>query len=84
MYNKATSILACMLVLLLQIFVFNSAYAFQDTEISGTVTDASTGETLPGVNVVLQGTETGTATNLDGEYQLSVPESSLDGGILVF
>lgn len=84
MYSKATSIIACMLVLLLQCFAVNSAFAFQEAEISGTVTDASTGETLPGVNVILQGTETGTATNLDGEYELSVPESELSGGILVF
>lgn len=84
MYNKATSIIACMLVLLLQVFVFNSAYAFQDTEISGTVTDASTGETLPGVNVVLQGTETGTSTDIDGRYLVSVPESEMETGVLVF
>lgn len=84
MYSKATSIIACMLVFLLQCFAVSSAFAFQEVEISGTVTDASTGETLPGVNVVLQGTETGTATNLDGEYQLSVPESEMTGGILVF
>lgn len=40
--------------------------------ISGTVTDAVTGETLPGVNVLVKGTSTGTATNVDGVYELTV------------
>ncbi|MDZ7690833.1 MAG: TonB-dependent receptor plug domain-containing protein [Balneolaceae bacterium] len=38
--------------------------------VQGTVTDASTGETLPGVNVVFKGTAVGTATDADGNYSL--------------
>ncbi|MDR9419150.1 TonB-dependent receptor domain-containing protein [Gracilimonas sp.] len=38
--------------------------------ISGTVVDAETGETLIGVNVIIQGTAKGTATNLDGKYTI--------------
>ena len=34
----------------------------------GTVSDAETGEPLPGVNVVLTGTARGTATDLDGNF----------------
>jgi iron complex outermembrane receptor protein len=41
--------------------------------VQGTVTDASTGETLPGANVSIQGTTTGTSTNANGEYELRVP-----------
>jgi len=41
--------------------------------VRGTVVDASTGESLPGVNIVVMGTETGTATDLDGNFTLSVP-----------
>lgn len=37
-------------------------------QIRGTITDADTGETLPGVNVVIDGTSQGAATNLDGQY----------------
>lgn len=43
------------------------------TPISGTVTDASSGETLPGVNVLVKGTSIGTATNADGAFELDVP-----------
>lgn len=41
--------------------------------ISGTVTDASSGETLPGVNILVKGSSTGTSTNASGEYQLDAP-----------
>ena len=40
----------------------------QTGKIQGTVTDASTGEPLPGVNVVVVGTGLGTATDVDGNY----------------
>jgi len=49
--------------------------------VSGTVTSAEDGSAVPGVNVVLKGTTTGTTTDLDGNYRLSVPE---EGGTLVF
>ncbi|MCC5942079.1 MAG: SusC/RagA family TonB-linked outer membrane protein [Balneolaceae bacterium] len=41
--------------------------------IRGTVVDARTGELLPGVNIVIQGTTSGTTTNIDGEFELNVP-----------
>ncbi len=39
--------------------------------ISGTVTDAESGMPLPGANVIVVGTVTGTATDVDGRYTLS-------------
>ncbi|MFH5834108.1 SusC/RagA family TonB-linked outer membrane protein [Halalkalibaculum sp. DA384] len=41
--------------------------------VSGTVTDAQTGETLPGVNVLVKGTTTGTSTDSEGGFELGVP-----------
>ncbi|MEL7834805.1 TonB-dependent receptor [Fodinibius sp. Rm-B-1B1-1] len=44
------------------------------TSVSGTVIDAETGETLPGVNITVKDMpERGTATNIDGEFTLNVP-----------
>jgi len=44
-------------------------------EVSGTVTDAETGEPLPGVNVrATQEPSIGTSTNQEGEYTLVVPD----------
>ena len=48
---------------------------FQDT-VRGTVVDAQTGESLPGVNILVQGTSVGTTTNADGEFSLNIPEGA--------
>lgn len=45
-------------------------------EVSGTVSDASNGELLPGVNIVVKGTTSGTSTNTNGEFNLTVSSSS--------
>jgi TonB-linked SusC/RagA family outer membrane protein len=45
----------------------------QSRTVSGRVTSADDGSGLPGVNVSVKGTTTGTATNADGNYALSVP-----------
>ena len=42
----------------------------QTGRIVGTVTDAQTGDPLPGANIVLQGTSRGTASNPEGQYTL--------------
>ena len=52
----------------------------QNIQVKGTVTDASTGEVIPFASVSLKGTMTGIATDLDGNYQLTVPSN----GVLVF
>lgn len=44
--------------------------------ITGTVTDAESGETLPGVNVVEKGTLNGTLTNIEGKYTITVSDTA--------
>ena len=46
---------------------------FAQFQVSGSVTDASTGDKLVGANVIVEGTETGTSTDIDGNYSLTVP-----------
>ena len=48
----------------------------QDRTISGTVTGADSGEALPGVNVIVKGTNQGTVTDIEGNYNLSVAEGA--------
>jgi TonB-dependent starch-binding outer membrane protein SusC len=48
----------------------HAAFA-QDRVVSGTVTDES-GSPMPGVNVLLKGTSSGTATDVNGQYKLTV------------
>jgi TonB-linked SusC/RagA family outer membrane protein len=52
----------------------------QNTKIEGTVTDASNSEPLIGVSIIVKGTTTGTVTDLNGNYSLSVPPK----GTLIF
>lgn len=48
-------------------------------EISGTVTDMETGETIPGVNISVPGTNIGTTTDMNGEYELDdVPDDATE------
>jgi TonB-linked SusC/RagA family outer membrane protein len=42
----------------------------QQVSVTGTVTDAGSKESLPGVNVVVKGTTNGTTTNMNGKYTL--------------
>ncbi len=42
-------------------------------QVTGTVSDASSGETLPGVNIAIKGTTQGTSTDNEGNYELTVP-----------
>lgn len=46
---------------------------FNQYKVHGTVIDASTDETMPGVNVVIKGTTRGTSTDQNGNYELVVP-----------
>lgn len=49
------------------------------TTIRGTVTDAETNDLMPGVNVLVKNTTTGTVgttTDFDGNYELQIPEGS--------
>ena len=48
----------------------------QEIEISGQVTDAESGEPLPGVNIVVEGTTTGATTDMDGNYTLEAPSNA--------
>ena len=52
----------------------------QKKEISGTVKD-SKGISVPGVSVIVKGTSTGTVTDADGKFRLSIP---INAKILVF
>jgi TonB-linked SusC/RagA family outer membrane protein len=51
-----------------------------ELQVSGTVTD-DTGQSLPGVNVILKGSTNGATTDIDGKYSITVPDGN---GILIF
>ena len=67
-------------MLMLAFVLVHYTYA-QERAITGTVTSAEDGGPLPGVNVILKGTTTGTVTNIEGKYRLNVPN---DAEVLLF
>ena len=68
---------------LLTFFLFLSGFSLvmaQTNTVTGTVTSQEDGAPLPGVNVLVEGTTTGTQTDFDGNYTIEAAE----GDILVF
>ena len=60
----------------LLLIVFSFSAMAQVTKVRGTVTDASTGEPIPFVNVYFKGTTIGTSTDLDGTYSIETRYAS--------
>ncbi len=55
-----------------------STFAQEPIQVSGNISDAKTNEPLIGVSILVAGTNTGTVTNFDGDFELSVaPNSTL-------
>ncbi|WP_350213915.1 TonB-dependent receptor [Gracilimonas sp.] len=77
---KKLRLLSSILVLLL---FATTGYIHAQT-VSGIVTSAEDGQTLPGITVLLQGTNTGVATNLEGEYEINLNSDQFENGTLVF
>ena len=62
------------------VLLFPVIMSAQDV-INGRVTDRLTGSELPGVTVLVKGTSTGTATDFDGNFELSVDDPN---AVIVF
>ncbi len=55
----------------LLILLLGSTAFGQTLRITGTVTDAGDGSTLPGVSILIKGTSQGTVTDINGRYELN-------------
>jgi TonB-linked SusC/RagA family outer membrane protein len=70
----------CLLLVIL-LYCIQPSIKAQTNVISGIVTSADDGSTLPGVAIIVKGTTTGTTTDFDGKYTLNIPA---DTKVLVF
>src|ERR1035437_1328189 len=61
--------------------VIQSTLLQQQHKITGTITDASTGESIVGVNIVVEGTQIGVISNANGKFEINVPNSN---SVLIF
>lgn len=55
----------------------NLAVYQQDQKLKGQVIDATTGEPVIGVNVLVKGSTNGTITDIDGKYELNAPAGAI-------
>ena len=58
------------------IFLVAGASALAQQTVSGRVTSSVDGSPLPGVSVLVKGTTTGTSTDADGRFTISVPDNN--------
>lgn len=65
----------CFAIFLFSCFLYSSLAYAQSRNISGTVTSSEDGGAVPGVNILVKGTNTGTVTDVNGNYNISVPSS---------
>ena len=57
------------------LFSFHNVQA--QTTVTGTVTDAISGMSLPGANVIVKGEANGVSTDFDGKYSLKIPNTNV-------
>ena len=62
--------------LLFFVVVLCSHSILAQTTVTGTITDAAGGETLPGVNIIEKGTTNGVTSDFDGNYSIDVAEGA--------
>jgi len=63
------------LILFLLLLCFGVLAMAQELSVTGTVVSGTDGDLLPGVNVVLKGTNIGVVTDVNGRYRITVPNA---------
>ncbi|UYQ95198.1 TonB-dependent receptor [Chitinophaga horti] len=73
MFNRRAHFILLSIILLTALVLRSGAQSVQRFTISGYITDARNGESIPGANVLVKGTLTGAQTNAYGFYSLTLP-----------
>lgn len=66
------------ILIFISLLTFTNAFSQEKFTLSGTITDATTGETLIGVNVLVPTLQTGTITNEYGFYSITLAEGTYE------
>ncbi len=59
------------------LIIISPSVLLQQKKITGTITDANTGQPLIGVSIKIKGTNRGAVTDVNGKYTLEVPNQSM-------
>jgi len=70
---KMSKTLATVLLLLLSI----QTALTQERDITGKITSTESNESVPGVNILIKGTTSGTVSDIDGNYRITVKENDI-------
>ena len=65
------------LILLITLLNVSGSPSLQQQVVTGTIIESETGETMPGVNIVVKGTTMGAITGADGKYSIPVPDKNV-------
>ncbi len=79
--KKHNQPLARLVFVFLLLTIFMGSLYSQEQTITGVVTDATTGEPVPGVTITIEGTTQGVVTDVNGEYRIGVTSSD---AVLIF
>ena len=79
--KQCWSYLCSFIVVMLLVSELDAGVPGKEVTVNGKVTSADDGSGIPGVNVVVKGTQTGTITDADGKYSVT---SADNNGTLVF
>lgn len=60
----------------LALFQISAVVAAQERTVTGQITSQEDGMALPGVNILVKGTNQGTVTDFDGNYSITVPSNA--------
>ena len=61
---------------ILLLLMFSASFGFAQKTIKGQVKDETSQESLPGVSILVKGTNIGTSTDASGNFSISVPNNS--------
>jgi len=64
------------IILFLAVFLISHLSSAQEISVSGKVVGADDNEGIPGVNILIKGTETGTVTDFNGNYNINIPSDT--------
>ena len=58
------------------VFCLGTLFSWSQSTVTGSVTDESSNP-LPGINITIKGTNTGTTSDFDGNYQIKVQQGQI-------
>jgi CarboxypepD_reg-like domain len=64
--------------LLGSLLLFLATQATAQRVVRGSVVEKSTGQGIPGITVMVMGTDTGTSTDSDGSFEITIPKDTVD------